>query len=296
MGPRSAAGSGAREISYRRLVKVGNSVYVSVPRGWIESRGLGPGSLVAVEAVEGGLLLKPLSGPPGEPKAKRLVGGRSRDVIAAYLAGYEVIEVEKPAQELREALERLLNLLVGVEVVEDRSDRVVLHCFVGESYDLRSVLARMDSLSRSMYVDAAAALERGDLEALESVRRRDDKLDRLYFLSVRLIRSAVQSAGISAQERLFLVDARLFAKLLEEIGDEAERMTHLRPAEGLAEAARVVESFQREAVKAFLSGGAACPLPGEAAVTPHLRSSEGAFSALERIYRLVLDLTELASH
>lgn len=283
----------ARSV-YRRLVKIGNSVYVSVPRGWIESRGLGPGSVLAIESVEGGLLLKPAERASGEVRVKRLAGGGESDIIKAYLAGYEVIEIENPSAKLKEALERLLNLLVGLEVVEEKRDGLVLQCFISEGYDVRGVLSRMDAISRGMYVDAATALEAGDRETLEAVRSREHKLDRLYFLAVRLIRSAIQSPELSGQERLFLIDARLFTKLLEEIGDEAERMTYLQPVPGLFEVARAIADRQGETVDAFLRrstrrGATIDDLKSWSSKLERSPASE----ALLKIAKLVMDLTEL---
>lgn len=278
---------------YRKLVKIGNSVYISVPRGWIESRGLGPGSVVALELVEGGLLLKPVEKHSSYVKVKQMVGGGSRDVITAYLAGYEVIEIEKPSAEVRGALDKLLDLLVGLEVVEEGKDRLVLQCFVGEGYEVRGVLSRMDVISRSMYIDAAAALENEDQETLEMVRGRDDKLDRLYFLAVRLIRSTIQLPDVSAQDRLFLIDARLFAKLLEEIGDEAERMTYMQPADGLLEAAKCIAKYQKETVETFLGRSYKRLSTDELANWIAKRDEATAFNALAKISKMVLDLMEL---
>ena len=276
----------------RRLVKIGNSVYVSLPRGWVESRGLRSGSVVMAEIVEGGLLLRPFGDENREVRVKRVEKGGVRDIVKAYLAGYDVIEVEKPASDLlKGGLERLLKLLVGLEVVEESGSRLVLQCFVRGEYDVKGVLLRMDSLSRSMYVDAAAALESGDTAVLESVRARDDKLDRLYFLAVRLIRSAIQSPEVGAQTRLFLLDARLAAKVLEEIGDEAERMTYSEPVKGLAEAAKKIAEYQEAVVASFLRERAEVGRAPALEATSDLISGAGA--SIHRIRSLVIDLAEL---
>lgn len=283
--------------SYRKLTRIGNSFYVSVPRDWVECESLGPGSLVLVEAIEGGLLLKPLRQEgASEARIIRIERGGVQEVVRAYLSGYEVIEVERPLEELRReglGLEKLLSLLVGLEVVED-GERIVLQCFVKEGYDVRSVLARMDAISRSMYVDATAALETGDAFKLESVRERDNKLDRLYFLAVRLIRSAARSPLTSGEEKIFLVDARFAAKLLEEVGDETERMTYLQPSYGIADAAKVIAKYQEAVVAGFLEKvkarftAPALPLGG--AVN---EGKQGAWLSLHKITKLVQDLAEL---
>ncbi|MEM0024020.1 MAG: phosphate uptake regulator PhoU [Thermofilaceae archaeon] len=278
---------------YRRLVKVGNSLYVSIPRGWVESKGLAPGNVIAIEVVEEGLLLKPVEKAFPDVRAKQIVGGNGRDIIKAYLEGYEVIEIEKPNDKLLKKLDNLLNLLVGLEVVEEGVGRLVLQCFISEGYDVKGVLSRMDAISRSMYVDAAAALEVGDEETLKLVRARDDRLDRLYFLTVRLIRSTIQSPEASDQERLFMVDARLFAKLLEEIGDEAERMTYLQPCEGLLNAAKIIAKYQKKSVEAFLNRSTQREAINVLEDLNIMFNDAPALRSLLKIAKLVWDLTEL---
>jgi len=278
---------------YRRLVKVGNSLYVSIPRGWIESRRLAPGSVLAIEVVEEGLLLKPVEKAFPDVRVKQIIGGSGRDIIKAYLEGYEVIEIEQPSDKLLKKMDNLLNLLVGLEVVEEGPDRLVLQCFISEGYDVKGVLSRMDAISRSMYVDAAAALEAGDEETLKLVRARDDRLDRLYFLTVRLIRSTIRSPEASDQERLFMVDARLFAKLLEEIGDEAERMTYLQPSEGLLDTAKIIAKYQKRSVEAFLNRSMRHEATNALEDLNIMFSDAPAFRSLLKIAKLVWDLTEL---
>ncbi|MEM1667682.1 MAG: phosphate uptake regulator PhoU [Thermofilaceae archaeon] len=274
-------------------MKVGNSLYVSIPRGWIESRRLAPGSVLAIEVVEEGLLLKPVEKAFPDVRVKQIVGGSGRDIIKAYLEGYEVIEIEQPSDKLLKKMDNLLNLLVGLEVVEEGPDRLVLQCFISEGYDVKGVLSRMDAISRSMYVDAAAALEAGDEETLKLVRARDDRLDRLYFLTVRLIRSTIRSPEASDQERLFMVDARLFAKLLEEIGDEAERMTYLQPSEGLLDTAKIIAKYQKRSVEAFLNRSMRHEATNALEDLNIMFSDAPAFRSLLKIAKLVWDLTEL---
>lgn len=282
--------------AYRRIVKVGNSFYVSLPRDWVESQELEPGSLVSVEPVEGGVLVKPVTGRGARRVRARVIeGGSAQEVIRAYLAGYEVVEIRRPSPEFRRSLDRLLNLLVGLEVVEERGDRVVLQCFIREDYEVRNVLSRMDSISRSMYLDAAAGLEKGSGDLLKSVRSRDDRLDRLYFLAVRLLRSSAQSPILSGRERVFLIDARLVAKILEEIGDEAERLTYTEPSEGLTAAAELIAECQRKAVDGFLRKGCCeAPLSELRSFISEAESRGGAWSVLGRVARLVLDIVEIA--
>lgn len=279
--------------SYRRIVRIGNSSYVSLPKKWVEDKGLEQGGLLSVEQLDEGLLIKPVSGRDHAPvKVRLLDSATARDVISAYLSGYEVIEVTKPAKDFTESLHKLLNLLVGLEIVEESKERIVLQCFVKEGYDVRSVLSRMDTVSRSMYLDAAKGLEEGDPELLESVRSRDDRLDRLYFLAVRLIRSLAISSSLSSRERVFLVDARLAAKILEEIGDEAERMSRAKPAKGLISAAEGLAKCQEAALSSFLEARRNVQCASLLQLLK-VQKTGSAWASLNRIAKLVLDITEL---
>lgn len=279
--------------SYRKIVKIGNSSYISLPKKWVEDRGLEEGGLLSVEQLDEGLLIKPVSGKGQvQVKARSLCSATARDVISAYLSGYEVIEVTKPAKDFTESLHKLLNLLVGLEIVEESKERIILQCFVKEGYDVRSVLYRMDAVSRSMYLDAAKGLEEGDSELLESVRSRDDRLDRLYFLAVRLIRSLASSPSLNNQERVFLVDARLVAKILEEIGDEAERMSQAKPVKGLVPTAEALAKCQEAALYSFLETHRNVQCTNVLQFLK-VQKSGNALTSLNRIARLVFDITEL---
>ena len=282
---------------YRRVIKLGNSYYVSLPRAWLEMHGLDKGSTITLEVVGKGLLIiKPASPKPyREPRVASVVAmrGWTREVIRAYLLGYEIIEISGVDDEDKRRLEDLLRLLVGLEVVEEKRGGVTLQCFIREDYDVKQVLARMDMLSRTMYIDAAKGLEEGDEGLLESVRRRDDKLDRLYFLAVRLLRGSTLAPPVSQYSRVFLVDARLVAKLLEEIGDEAERLTHAQPARrGLLGTAEMIARCQQAVIKKFLGGRHGKPVCLSMDRVPEIKG-DAAWLSLRRIAGLVLDLAEV---
>jgi len=282
---------------------VGNSYYVSLPKEWVTAHGFRQGDLVPLElSEEGVIVIRPLrlSGRR-TPRVRVIEGVRDpfREIVRAYLAGYEVIEVRRLGEPLKKSLDRLLRLLVGLEIVEEGVDRAVLQCFIREDYDVRQVLARMDSLSRSMYVDAAVGLEQQDSSLLESVVARDDKLDRLYFLAVRLLRSSSLSPVLDSHERMFLVDARLVAKILEEIGDEAERMSMARIGEGrkikgIVKLAKAIARCQEVVVERFIKGRCSIPPPELKVSLESSVSREEPWNSLNRIACMVLDLAEIA--
>ncbi|RLE59689.1 MAG: hypothetical protein DRN53_06855 [Thermoprotei archaeon] len=216
--------------SIRSLVRVGNSLYISLPKNWTKSLGLDKGSKVELIVREDNVLeVIPIYKKVLLPKKISIVYDKMfrHKMMAAYLAGYEVVEVEVPSgasHRVIEEIEDMLRLLVGVEVVEESERKIVLQCFTRDDYDIVQVLGMMDRITRSMYTNAIKCLFNRDVKGLEFIIERDNRVDRLYFLSVRLIRSLIRNPMIPSERKVILMDLRLLARDLEEIGDLSEEM------------------------------------------------------------------------
>ena len=223
-------------LEVKRVVRIGGSFYVALPKAWVLENKLESGYVVVEPESGGALRIRALRGGEAQgPRTARLVcsGNALRKILSAYLKGYEVLEVEaKPgcAEELHRAIAKAQSLLVGLEVIEETPDRVVLQCFTRSDYSVESLLYRMNSVSVSMLEKAAAALEAGDEALAREVRSLDDRVDRLYFLAVRVIRSRVADPLTPPEERVRLVDLRLVARNIEDISDTYESLALLAPA------------------------------------------------------------------
>ena len=247
----------------RKLVRIGGSYYVSLPSRWVREHGLDKARVVRVRPRRGVLEVYPeLPGRKIETAKLRADEYVARRILSAYLDGAEVMELEPGPGFSIEDLEKILRLLVGAEIVEESEERVVVQCFLKEDYDIGSLVARMDRISRSMYVDAIRALCAGSAELARSVVARDDKVDKLLFLIVRLIRSTLKVAPTS-KSLLRLLDYRLLVRSLERIGDHGEAIARLLleraagPArallyEELHEAALEISEGQKEITESFL--------------------------------------------
>ena len=250
------------------MVKVGNSYYISLPKELVNNWGLTVGSLVAIEYRGSDAKLYPLTALKDRSKERAtLVSDEyvEKRMISAYLNGYDEIElvIKGDRERVSNAIERALKLLVGLEVVEEDSNRVLLQCFTSSDYNVYSIIKRLDYLSRSMYLDAVKALVEGG-ELASAVVERDDKVDRLYFFAVRLIRRAFKEGLRSREELLRLLDCRLVAKSLEGIGDRGESIAkevlnglkvydHVYDA--LLTASKEMAELQKRLVKSFIDGG-----------------------------------------
>jgi phosphate uptake regulator len=119
-----------------------------------------------------------------------------------------------------------------------------------------------------MHRDVVNALVNGDIHLAKSIIARDDEVNRLHFLLVRILRTIIQTPGLS--EKLGVgpiecLDYRLVASLVEAIGDECVRLA-MKVAE--LKGAKLAEDLRKElmnlhticfeahedALKAFLIG------------------------------------------
>ncbi len=210
----------------RRLVKLGSSLFVSLPRAWARSRELDKGSevLVMEDEASGGLLLLP---EVPSPKSRSTIGGRatSSKLLAAYLDGCREIEVTLEGLKAEDVklLNDLASSLVGVERTYEDSTRIIYSCFVDDDQDPDDIIGRMIDTLSGMIVDAAVALDCSDKEGLEKAAARDETVNKLYFLLVRILRSS------SKLPKTRLMDFRLLAKILERIGDEISLLARKAP-------------------------------------------------------------------
>ncbi|MFP3293421.1 MAG: phosphate uptake regulator PhoU [Nitrososphaeria archaeon] len=208
----------------RKLVRIGSSLFVSIPAEWARSLGLSEGSEVLMDMDGEGITLRP---PRGAAGRRVSVGPPAvhRKLLAAYLNGCSEIEVSLSGvgRGDMEKLERVASSLIGLEKVYQGSDRAVYACFVDDNQDAGSISGRMVDTLSGMLVDAARALDSVDRGGLEEVAERDAVIDKLYFLLVRVLRSTVELP------RAKLMDFRAMSKVLERIGDEVSGLASGAP-------------------------------------------------------------------
>jgi len=242
-------------------VKIGGSYYVALPRSWV-SENIGDRGVVVLEAEEDGLLrITPLKIRDRREGAKSIRitcgGDLYRKLVSAYLRGFEVVEVavsDECRDEVLRVVERVRQILLGLEVVGEEPGTITLQCFTRPDYDLNSIVQRMSSITLAMLRLTFQALETGDPSLAEKVLAMDDIVDRLYFLAVRVIRSRVSDPLYPSSEKPRLVDIRLVVRNLENIGDLYEKLLRggIQPEKVPGDLLSLLESLQRSAVALVL--------------------------------------------
>lgn len=272
--------------------------FVCIPKEWAERYGLRRGSAVAIsETSDGKLLIDPEYGVSPSPRIAVLkpVHYLSREITGKYLLGFDVIRIEGKniSFELRENVKKAAGKLVGLEIVEEDYSKIVLQCLLEPSgFPPDKILRRAYSLAAGMHRDVVNALVDGDASLAKSVVARDEEVDRLYFLLIRILRTIIQNPSLSEKlgvKPIECLDYRLVASLVENIGDECVRaackvaaLNNTKLAENLKELFVELHSVcfeaHENAVKSFMAGD----VPLAVTVGDMRGKVEKVFDALEK--------------
>ncbi|GAB3693625.1 phosphate uptake regulator PhoU [Halorubrum pallidum] len=216
----------------------GGSTYtVSIPKTWATDNDVEAGTEIEFHPDGDSLFLTPRSDAErtrGTLDVSDLSGrALARAVTTMYVSGFDTIELTSQdiTTEQRSMIRDAVQSLVGLEVLEETRDQVVIQDLLDSSeLSIHNAVTRMRLISLSMLEDAITALSERDHDLARDVIGRDDDLDRLWLVVSRIFRAtlrtpkAVEELGLP-REACF--DYHSSARQLERIGDHATKIAHL---------------------------------------------------------------------
>lgn len=219
-------------MALRKLQRTGGGTFfVCLPKEWAERLNMKRGSVVSVEeTAEGRLLIDPKYDVERPPQIVTLEPSQllDREIVGKYLLGYDVIRVEAKdhiTQEQREQVKQAVRRLVGLEIIEEDYKSIVMQCLLEPAtLSPEKVLRREYNFAAGMHRDAVTALIDGDVHLGGNVAARDDEVNRLYFLLVRILRTVIRDPQLSERLKITPIDCldyRLIASFVEGIGDQS---------------------------------------------------------------------------
>ncbi len=237
----------ARSKSVRRKLQfAGNSSYVvTLPKWWITKIGLDKNSEVIIEEnLDGSLIIKPnhaLTEPEEEDEIILWVskndspGSIIRRILASYLASYNRIVIAPKEKELEHlpakiilATNAITNKLWGAEIIEEKSDRLVIQDALNLSQmSIDEIVQKAWFTAFNMMNLAETAVFEDEKDAVLIVNNSENTMDRLYYLALRQLYKASKN-GIFAQEiGIFpsdVIDYHLLIKHIERMADHCDKI------------------------------------------------------------------------
>ncbi|WP_435114984.1 PhoU domain-containing protein [Halolamina sp. C58] len=222
----------------RKVQVTGGSTFtVSIPKEWATENDVEAGSRVQFHPEDHSLILTPVS-EEGRTEGSLDVAGLEgeelrRAVMTMYVSGFDVIsfEADRITTDQRREIRQAAQGLVGLEVLEETADRVVVRDLLDSSeLSIHNAVDRMRLIASSMLNDAVEALAASDGDLARDVIQRDDDVDRLYMVVSRIFRATLRSP--TAAEELGLprevcFDYHSSARQLERVADHATKIAHL---------------------------------------------------------------------
>jgi len=257
----------------RKVQVTGGSTYtVSLPKDWATENDVSAGSVVEFHSEEEILLLSPQREEEREEGVLSIDGLEgdqlTRAVMTMYVSGFDVIrfEASRVTASQRRTIREATQGLVGLEVIEETGDRVVLQDLLDSSeLSVHNAITRMRLVALTMLADAVTALVEDDDELAQDVMERDDDVDRLYYMVSRVFRTVLRNPAAATEigfPRETVFDYQSSARQLERIADHATKIAAISleigpvdgaVSEGLRDLQNAAESVPETAMDALLT-------------------------------------------
>jgi len=220
----------------RKLQLAGKSTFlVSLPKRWVTNAGLKAGDTLFVDTEsDGSVSIRLQSGV--HPAVRRKIfherGEETREhllrkFIGAYISGFGMIEVRFAPDRgpfVRKVAREFCRLVIGPEVIEESPNSLLIQDLSDPSeLSSEKCLRRMHLTVRAMLEDSLSALKDGNTALASDVGLRGQDVNRLYWMVAKQYHLAHSSPTDSAVAPT-IHGHRLIAKLLERIGEHAQRI------------------------------------------------------------------------
>ena len=222
----------------RKVQVTGGSTFtVSIPKEWATDNDVEAGSRVEFHPESDSLILTPVS-EEGRTEGSLDIAGLEgeelrRAVMTMYVSGFDVITLtaDRITTGQRRTIREATQSLVGLEVLEETGDRVVVRDLLDSSeLSIHNAVDRMRLIAASMLEDAVEALATADADLAQDVIQRDDDVDRLWMVVSRIFRATLRTPKAAEElglPREVCFDYQSAARQLERVADHATKIAHL---------------------------------------------------------------------
>jgi phosphate uptake regulator len=185
---------------------------ITIPKEWAENLKFRKGDLVSLELEQGDIVVTPTKSRPIS-QSRSLAIDEFKDqkllelcITASYIQGHDVTEItskDKILPDQKRWVRHAVEGLIGVEITEDYSNRIVLQNLVDPSrFDLDKLLERFTEISKAVFEDAIKAFIENDFELAEDAFERGEESTKLYRLLMRLALQAARTKKVREEMNL----------------------------------------------------------------------------------------------
>ncbi len=189
---------------------------VTIPKEWVSQMGLTKGGHVSLELEGTDVVVSPVNKRPST-QLRPLDIDRVKDhkmlelsIGSSYVQGHDITEVvskDKILPEQKRWIREAVDNLVGVEVAEEYSNRVVLQNLVDpRMFDLDKTMRKFSESFVAVLRDAVNGLATHDSVLAQDAFERGNKSTKLYRLLMRLSLQILRNRKLRDEMKVYSVD------------------------------------------------------------------------------------------
>ncbi len=199
-------------MEIRKLQKIkGGSFTLSLPKQWVETRGLKSGEQISVsEEDDGSLRIFPISTEHEQPFKVTLsledfpsLRALEYCVATYYIQGSSRINITSKkimSAEQKKRLKQLRTELPGVEVAEEEANRLSFQVLIDPTtFSMESLIEKTSAFSLKLQEDAVTSLVEWNLALAKEVQERGGEAQRHYRVMIRQVALASLSRNIAGR-------------------------------------------------------------------------------------------------
>ncbi len=208
-----------------------------MPKSWVEKHNLKKGDTVSVEEGSNELIF--YAGEKETKREEKSISINAEDkplkrikveIVSAYLNNYNTIEIfSKTLDDDAPVIKGILRNLSGMEIIEQTGNRIVAKDLIDvSSISISNLIRRMDIITRSMIDDTILCI--GGKCNPKSIEHRDTDVNRLYYLSFRVVKNAMEDPMLMKKLKTNpwkLLSDKMIMSRIEEIADRQKRVSRL---------------------------------------------------------------------
>ena len=193
----------------RKLQQIGGgTLYLSLPKDLVRRWNLKKGDVIKIEeTADGNIILYVKEEGMETEESYGIINLTSLDIkslqrkiLGMYLLGYSTIIIKSFNEinsDIRDFIRKTCRDFIGLEIMEETMNSIVLQSVINISnLHPYKLLQRASLIANSIYKDALSSIVSGNVAIERSIARRDEDVNRLYFLIVRVLRTAARNHKI----------------------------------------------------------------------------------------------------
>ena len=223
----------------RKLQRLGGTtLYVSLPKRWIDEAQLKQGDKVTLIPQPDGSISLYSKAKQKRPReiilevnAKNSRQSLKRGITAAYVDGFEIIKLkagDRLTEEQQEIIREVIDHLFGLEVIEVTGNMITVQCLLKQTLPIEKTIQRIHTIVLSMLSETISALKEQDVNLVKGLTRRMHDIKRLSLVTHRLLRSLILFPRSIEQTDVGLIDSVDYLQVLHiitEIADNVNRIS-----------------------------------------------------------------------